>query len=34
MVEALKGSLKRLGIGYVDLYWVHAWDELTPRMSK
>ena len=30
MVEALNGSLKRLGVDYVDLYWVHAWDELTP----
>ncbi len=30
MVEALEGSLKRLGIDYVDLYIVHAWDELTP----
>ncbi len=30
MVEALHGSLKRLGTDYVDLYWVHAWDELTP----
>jgi aryl-alcohol dehydrogenase-like predicted oxidoreductase len=30
MVEALNGSLKRLGMDYVDLYWMHAWDELTP----
>jgi aryl-alcohol dehydrogenase-like predicted oxidoreductase len=30
MVEALNGSLKRLGLDYLDLYWVHAWDELTP----
>jgi len=30
MVEALNGSLKRLGTDYLDLYWVHAWDELTP----
>ncbi len=30
MVEALEGSLKRLGVDYVDLYIVHAWDELTP----
>jgi aryl-alcohol dehydrogenase-like predicted oxidoreductase len=30
MVEALNGSLQRLGTDYVDLYWVHAWDELTP----
>jgi aryl-alcohol dehydrogenase-like predicted oxidoreductase len=30
MVEALHGSLQRLGTDYVDLYWVHAWDEMTP----
>jgi len=30
MTEALHGSLERLGTDYVDLYWMHAWDELTP----
>jgi len=30
MVQALEGSLQRLGLDYVDLYWVHAWDRLTP----
>jgi aryl-alcohol dehydrogenase-like predicted oxidoreductase len=30
MVQALEASLKRLGTDYVDLYWVHAWDEFTP----
>ena len=30
MVEALNASLKRLGTDYVDLYWMHVWDELTP----
>ena len=30
MVEALNASLKRLGMDYVDLYWMHVWDELTP----
>jgi aryl-alcohol dehydrogenase-like predicted oxidoreductase len=30
MVQALEGSLKRLGTDYIDLYWMHAWDELTP----
>ncbi len=30
MTQALNGSLQRLGIDYVDLYWMHAWDELTP----
>lgn len=27
---ALEGSLRRLGTGYVDLYWVHVWDAVTP----
>jgi aryl-alcohol dehydrogenase-like predicted oxidoreductase len=30
MTQALHGSLKRLGTDYIDLYWMHAWDELTP----
>ena len=30
MAQALEGSLKRLGTDRVDLYWMHAWDELTP----
>jgi aryl-alcohol dehydrogenase-like predicted oxidoreductase len=30
MVQSLEASLKRLGTHYVDLYWVHAWDALTP----
>ena len=30
MVQSLEASLKRLGTGYVDLYWVHAWDFVTP----
>jgi len=30
MVQALEGSLKRLGVDYVDVYWVHAWDFITP----
>src|SRR4051812_42904314 len=28
--SALDDSLRRLGTDYVDLLWVHAWDELTP----
>jgi aryl-alcohol dehydrogenase-like predicted oxidoreductase len=30
MVQSLEASLKRLGTDYVDLYWVHAWDFMTP----
>ena len=30
MVQALEASLKRLRTDYVDLFWVHAWDFLTP----
>jgi aryl-alcohol dehydrogenase-like predicted oxidoreductase len=30
MVRALEASLQRLGTDYVDLYWVHAWDFMTP----
>ncbi|MEI7892708.1 MAG: aldo/keto reductase [Myxococcales bacterium] len=30
MVQAIEASLKRLGTDYVDLYWVHAGDGLTP----
>src|SRR5215831_15787217 len=28
--RALEGSLRRLGTEYIDLYWLHAWDTLTP----
>jgi aryl-alcohol dehydrogenase-like predicted oxidoreductase len=28
--RALHGSLRRLGTDYVDLYWLHAWDTVTP----
>ncbi|MEU6642850.1 aldo/keto reductase [Saccharomonospora sp. NPDC046836] len=27
---AVEGSLRRLGTDYVDLLWVHAWDQCTP----
>lgn len=30
MTESLNASLKRLKTDYIDLYWVHAWDGLTP----
>lgn len=28
--RALEGSLRRLRTDYVDLYWVHVWDTVTP----
>ncbi len=28
--RALDGSLRRLGTDYVDLYWIHVWDSVTP----
>ena len=30
IVRALEGSLARLGTDYVDLYWLHFWDMVTP----
>lgn len=30
MMQALNASLKRLNTDYVDIYWLHAWDFLTP----
>jgi aryl-alcohol dehydrogenase-like predicted oxidoreductase len=30
MVSSLEASLERLKTDYVDLYWVHAWDQMTP----
>jgi aryl-alcohol dehydrogenase-like predicted oxidoreductase len=30
MVQSLEASLRRLNTDYIDLYWVHAWDRLTP----
>lgn len=28
--RALEGSLKRLSTDYVDFYWLHTWDKVTP----
>lgn len=30
MVRAVEASLRRLGTDYIDLYFVHAWDGVTP----
>ena len=30
MVQAVEGSLQRLKTDYIDLYWLHIWDQLTP----
>jgi aryl-alcohol dehydrogenase-like predicted oxidoreductase len=30
MVQAVEASLQRLRTEYIDLYWVHAWDQMTP----
>jgi len=30
MVQALEASLQRLKTDYVDLYWLHIWDRMTP----
>lgn len=30
LVQALDASLKRLRTDYVDVYWVHVWDQFTP----
>ncbi len=30
MMQAVEASLKRLETDYVDLYWVHIWDQITP----
>ena len=30
MVQSVEASLKRLKTDYVDIYWVHAWDFMTP----
>ena len=30
LMQSLEASLKRLKTDYIDLYWVHIWDRLTP----
>jgi len=30
MVQAVEASLKRLKTDYIDLYWLHLWDQITP----
>jgi aryl-alcohol dehydrogenase-like predicted oxidoreductase len=30
MVQSVEASLKRLKTDYIDLYWMHIWDQLTP----
>ena len=30
MVQAVEASLERLQTTYIDLYWIHIWDGLTP----
>jgi aryl-alcohol dehydrogenase-like predicted oxidoreductase len=30
MLQAVEGSLKRLKTDYIDVYWMHVWDRMTP----
>src|SRR5580700_4026985 len=30
MAQSVEASLKRLKTDYIDLYWMHIWDQLTP----
>jgi aryl-alcohol dehydrogenase-like predicted oxidoreductase len=30
MMQAVEGSLKRLRTDYIDVYWMHVWDQMTP----
>ena len=30
MMQSVEASLKRLKTDYIDLYWLHVWDQMTP----
>ncbi len=30
LVQAIEASLKQLKTDYIDIYWIHAWDQMTP----
>ncbi len=30
MMQSVEASLKRLKCDYIDLYWLHIWDQITP----
>jgi aryl-alcohol dehydrogenase-like predicted oxidoreductase len=30
MMQSVEASLKRLKTDYIDLYWLHSWDQITP----
>jgi len=30
MIRSLEGSLKRLNTDFIDIFWLHAWDFMTP----
>lgn len=33
LVQALEASLQRLKTDYIDIYWLHCWDFLTPILE-